>query len=79
VFGIETIERFLHAECRGTRGRPKTTVTVDGRGVVAHAGVRLLTDLAEVTGLTEQFCEVLARRGSVRVGTSLGGSRSISR
>jgi hypothetical protein len=45
---------------QGTRGRPKVTVTVDGRGVVAHAGARLLTDLAEATGLTEQFSQVLA-------------------
>jgi hypothetical protein len=45
---------------RDTRGRPKVTVTVDGRGVVAHAGARLLTDLAEATGLTERFCGVLA-------------------
>jgi hypothetical protein len=43
-----------------TRDRPKITVTVDGRGVVAHAGARLLTDLAEATGLTEEFCGVLA-------------------
>lgn len=43
-----------------TRGRPKITVTVDGRGVVAHAGARLLTDVAEATGLTGEFCRALA-------------------
>jgi hypothetical protein len=45
---------------RDTRDRPKITVTVNGRGVVAHAGARLFTDLAEATGLTGEFCGVLA-------------------
>ena len=35
-------------------------VTGDGRGVVGHAGVRLLTDLADATGLTSAFSEALA-------------------
>jgi hypothetical protein len=34
-------------------------VTTDGRGVASHAGSRLLVDLAEVTGLTQAFSEVL--------------------
>ena len=50
-----------------TRTRPKITVTGDGRGVVGHAGARLLADLADTTGLTSAFSEGLAglrrRRG----------------
>jgi hypothetical protein len=36
-----------------TSSRPKIVVTADGRGVVGHAGTRLLTDLADATGLYE--------------------------
>ncbi|NLU81150.1 hypothetical protein HCA58_22970, partial [Micromonospora sp. HNM0581] len=43
-----------------TATRPKITVTGDGRGVVGHAGVRLLTDLADATGLTSAFSQALA-------------------
>jgi len=43
-----------------TGTRPKITVSRDGRGVVAHAGARLLADLADTTGLTEAFGEALA-------------------
>jgi hypothetical protein len=32
--------------------RPKLVVTADGRGVVGHAGTRLLADLADATVLT---------------------------
>ncbi|MFR9780853.1 IS1380 family transposase [Micromonospora sp. MS34] len=39
--------------------RPKLTVTADGTGVVAHAGTRLLTDLAGATGLTRTFSNAL--------------------
>jgi hypothetical protein len=43
------------------------TVTGGGRGVVSHAGARLLADLADTTGLTSAFSEGLAglrqRRG----------------
>src|SRR3712207_3376458 len=35
-------------------------VTGDGRGVVGHAGSRLLADLADTTGLTSAFSEALA-------------------
>lgn len=40
--------------------RPKVVVTADGRGVVGHAGARLLTDLADATGLSEALSEALA-------------------
>jgi hypothetical protein len=48
-------------EATGTR--PRVTVTTDGKGVVGHAGARLLADLAEATGLTGRFGEAL---GSLR-------------
>jgi hypothetical protein len=40
--------------------RPKITVTADGRGVVSHAGSRLLADLADATTLTAELGEALA-------------------
>jgi Transposase DDE domain group 1 len=43
-----------------TGTRPKIIVSADGRGVVSHAGARLLADIAEVTGLTSGFGDVLA-------------------
>lgn len=47
--------------------RPKIVTSADGRGVVGHAGSRLLADLADATGLTAAFSEALAplrvRRG----------------
>ena len=44
---------------KSTTTRPVVTVTADGRGVAAHAGSRLVADLAEVTGLTAAFSEAL--------------------
>jgi Transposase DDE domain group 1 len=43
-----------------TASRPKITVVADGRGLVGHAGARLLADVADVTGLTGQFSVALA-------------------
>jgi hypothetical protein len=40
--------------------RPKIIVTGDGRGVVGHAGARLLADLADATGLSSAMSEALA-------------------
>jgi len=40
--------------------RPRLSVTTDGKGVVGHAGARLLADLAEATGLIGTFSEALA-------------------
>src|SRR5690349_23736206 len=37
-------------------------VTADGRGVVSHAGSRLLADLAVVTGLDEAFSDAVGGR-----------------
>src|SRR5258705_9486697 len=46
-----------------TGWRPLVEVTADGRGVVSHAGTRLLTDIADVTGLTTGFGDALAVAG----------------
>lgn len=46
-----------------TATRPRVEVTAEGRGVVSHAGTRLLTDIADVTGLTSGFSDVLAVAG----------------
>jgi hypothetical protein len=45
---------------KGTSSRPKIVVTADGRGVVGHAGTRLLADLADATGLSVALSEALA-------------------
>lgn len=47
-----------------TGSRPKIVAAADGRGVVGHAGARLLADLADVTGLTRAFSDAL---GPLRV------------
>jgi hypothetical protein len=43
-----------------TGSRPKIVTTADGRGVVGHAGARLLADLADATGLTAAFSDAPA-------------------
>jgi hypothetical protein len=43
-----------------TGSRPRIVAAADGRGVVGHAGARLLADLADVTGLTGAFSDALA-------------------
>jgi DDE family transposase len=57
--------RHLRGKATGTR--PKIIVSADGRGVVGHAGARLLADVAEVTGLTDACSDALSglrqRRG----------------
>lgn len=55
-----------------TTTRPRVTVTVDGRGVVSHAGSRLLADLAEVSGLTAEFSDALALLRRRRAGHDPG-------
>ncbi|MGI5508919.1 IS1380 family transposase [Streptomyces sp. CA-106131] len=44
-----------------TGSRPKLVVSVDGRGVVSHAGSRLLVDLADATGLSASLTDALRR------------------
>jgi nucleotide-binding universal stress UspA family protein len=43
-----------------TSPRPKIVVAADGRGVVGHAGARLLVDLADATGLSTAMSDGLA-------------------
>ncbi len=43
-----------------TTARPPMRVTADGRGVVSHAGSRLLADLADRTTLTAELSDTLA-------------------
>ena len=45
---------------QSTGTRPKVAVSGGGRGVVGHAGARLLADIAEATGLTSGFGDALA-------------------
>ncbi|WP_034263549.1 IS1380 family transposase [Actinospica robiniae] len=45
---------------KSTTSRPRLVVSSDGRGVVGHAGSRLLADLAEATGLESAFIDALA-------------------
>jgi len=40
--------------------RPPLSVTADGKGIAAHAGTRLLAEMAEFTGLTSALSEALA-------------------
>ena len=56
---------------KGTRRRPALAVTTGAKGVVAHAGARLLCDLADDVGLTEELSVAMAptkrrRRGHDR-------------
>lgn len=47
---------------RRGRRRPALKVTADGRGVVSHAGVRLLADVAERSGLGADLSGVFASK-----------------
>jgi Transposase DDE domain group 1 len=44
----------------GIAARPRVKVSADGRGVVSHAGVGMLRELADLTGLSSQVTAVLA-------------------
>ena len=43
-----------------TKPRPPLSVTADGKGIAAHAGTRLLAEIADFTGLTDALSEALA-------------------
>ena len=43
-----------------TNARPTLCVTDDGKGIASHAGTRLLAEMAEFTGLSEDLCVALA-------------------
>jgi len=59
-----------------TSSRPKIVAGFVGRGMVAHAGTRLLADLADATGLTVAVSDARQRKsghdtGRVAVGLGL--------
>jgi hypothetical protein len=47
------------SKMKPTSTRPRLFVSTDGRGIVNHAGVRLLTDLADRLGLTGGLSEAM--------------------
>jgi hypothetical protein len=57
---VSSIPREGTCQVKGTGTRPKIIVSSDGRGVVSHAGARLLADVADATGLTGAFSQALA-------------------
>jgi hypothetical protein len=57
---------------QATGTRPKIVAVADGRGVVGHAGTRLLADVADATGLTGAFVEALAGVRQRRAGHDPG-------
>jgi hypothetical protein len=66
-----TPEQKGTSEMKRTRRRPTLAVTTGAKGVVAHAGARLLCDLADDVGLTEELSGAMAptkqrRRGHDR-------------
>jgi hypothetical protein len=55
-----------------TRRRPSIAVTTGAKGVVAHAGARLLCDLADDVGLTEVLSDAMAATKKRRRGHDRG-------
>src|ERR671918_2826642 len=53
-------------------GRPPLKVTTGGRGVVNHAGARLLADLGDATGLTDALSVAMAPTKQRRRGCDRG-------
>jgi hypothetical protein len=56
----------------------RVNVSADGRGVVSHAGMGMLREMADLTGLSGQVTAVLADtyRGAVGLRTGGGVRRS---
>jgi hypothetical protein len=50
ILKVLSIPRGRHPKRQAAGTRPKITVSADGRGVVGHAGARLLADVADATG-----------------------------
>ena len=57
---------------QGNPSRPRLSVTTGGKGVVAHAGARLLCDLADELGFTEALSVAMAPTKSRRRGWDRG-------
>ncbi len=55
------------------RCRPRLKVSADGRGVVGHAGARLLSDLADQLGLTAGLSAAMAPTKQRRVAMTGAG------
>jgi hypothetical protein len=47
-------------EVKHSQARPPMRVTADGKGLVSHAGTRLLADMAEVSGLQDDLSVALS-------------------
>lgn len=71
-FTRETDRRRRRGAGTAWEHRPSVTVTTGGTGVVSHAGTRLLADVAEATGLTGAFGDVLAGTRARRAGHDPG-------
>jgi hypothetical protein len=48
------------SKVKRTNARPRLSVTDDGKGIASHAGTRLLAEMADFTGLSEELSEALA-------------------
>jgi hypothetical protein len=59
-----------------TGSRPKIVVSADGRGVVGHAGARLLADVADVTGLSDGKTASAAAKTQASAGSRRANSTS---
>ena len=61
------------SEVKRNRRRPRLKVTGGAKGVVAHAGSRLLSDLADATGLSGALSVAMAPTKQRRGGHDRGG------
>jgi hypothetical protein len=59
-------------QVKPNRCRPSLKVTVGGRGVVGHAGARLLVDLADTLGLGDELSSAMAPTKTRRRGHDRG-------
>src|SRR5664279_4726416 len=70
---------FRVKRSKSRRGVRRVRVSADGVGVVSHAGVGLLREVANLTGLIENVTEVLADTYKGRGCTTPAGSSPIWR
>ena len=57
---VHVSERERTSLVKRSAAGSRVKVTADGRGVVSHAGMGLLRELSDLTGLSEQVTAVLA-------------------
>lgn len=48
------------SKVKRTNARPQLSVTADGKGIAAHAGTRLLAEMADFTGLSDALSDALS-------------------